>query len=354
MITRAHVLTGNWQRALRRGAAPSATACGDAHLKTILGTGDLGTLAQRGPGQRWSCMMAGADFIKTVHRQGAGERDPAGRAGDGARRSASTASGPATSSGFKPAGGIRTAKQSLDWLAHDEGGAGRPLAAPDLFRFGASVACSPTSSASSSIAATGRLRSAAYQPAHARGGHLTSVPVMTSVETSSSRWRGARPPRRRAPRRCLARRHASARSGTSSTAAGPSPLGRRFSSHQSGHRRRAGGGGAGHASADVDAAVAAARAALPGWQRARRPRPRARHLYAIARHDPEALRGCFAVLESLDNGKPIRESRDIDVPLVARHFYHHAGWAQLMRSRVAGLRAASAWSARSSRGTSRC
>ena len=84
---------------------------------------------------------------------------------------------------------------------------------------------------------------------------------------------------------------------------------------------------------DVDRAVAAAKAALPGW-RELGPHGRARYLYAIARHVQKHHRK-LAVLESLDNGKPIRESRDIDVPLVARHFYHHAGWAQLMESELA-------------------
>ncbi len=89
--------------------------------------------------------------------------------------------------------------------------------------------------------------------------------------------------------------------------------------------------------ADVDAAVAAARAALPGW-RALAPHRRARQLYALARHVQKHAR-LLAVLESLDNGKPIRETRDIDVPLVARHFYHHAGWAQLLHSEFAGYEA---------------
>jgi aldehyde dehydrogenase (NAD+) len=80
--------------------------------------------------------------------------------------------------------------------------------------------------------------------------------------------------------------------------------------------------------ADVDRAVRAARAAQPGWW-AIGGHARARHLYALARQIQKHSR-FFAVLESLDNGKPIRESRDIDIPLVARHFYHHAGWAQLM------------------------
>lgn len=81
---------------------------------------------------------------------------------------------------------------------------------------------------------------------------------------------------------------------------------------------------------DVDAAVAAARMALPGWQ-SLGGHQRARHLYAIARQVQKHSRR-LAVLETIDNGKPIRESRDIDIPLVARHFYHHAGWAQLLES----------------------
>ncbi len=85
---------------------------------------------------------------------------------------------------------------------------------------------------------------------------------------------------------------------------------------------------------DVDAAVAAARAALQGWA-ALGDHARARHLYALARTVQRNAR-LLAVLESLDNGKPIRETRDIDVPLVARHFYHHAGWAQLRTSEFAG------------------
>jgi aldehyde dehydrogenase (NAD+) len=81
--------------------------------------------------------------------------------------------------------------------------------------------------------------------------------------------------------------------------------------------------------ADVDAAVKAARAALPKWQ-SLTPHARARYLYALARHVQKHSR-LLAVLETMDNGKPIRESRDIDIPLVARHFYYHAGWAQLLR-----------------------
>ena len=80
--------------------------------------------------------------------------------------------------------------------------------------------------------------------------------------------------------------------------------------------------------ADVDAAVTAARRAQPKWEKLGGP-GRARYLYALARLLQKHGR-LFAVLETLDNGKPIRESRDIDVPLAQRHFYYHAGMAQLM------------------------
>ena len=89
--------------------------------------------------------------------------------------------------------------------------------------------------------------------------------------------------------------------------------------------------------ADVDRAVNAARGALPAWQ-SLTAHARARYLYALARQVQKHSRW-LAVLETLDNGKPIRESRDIDIPLVARHFYHHAGWAQLLEQEFPGYTA---------------
>lgn len=86
---------------------------------------------------------------------------------------------------------------------------------------------------------------------------------------------------------------------------------------------------------DVDLAVTAAAKAQKHWQ-ALSGHQRAKYLYAIARQIQKHSR-LFAVLESLDNGKPIRESRDIDIPLVVRHFYYHAGWAQLMESEFSGF-----------------
>jgi aldehyde dehydrogenase (NAD+) len=87
---------------------------------------------------------------------------------------------------------------------------------------------------------------------------------------------------------------------------------------------------------DIDRAVAAARRAQPGWAALGGHR-RARALYALARLIQKHAR-LFAVLETLDNGKSIRETRDIDIPLAARHFYHHAGWAQLLSQELPDYR----------------
>jgi aldehyde dehydrogenase (NAD+) len=84
--------------------------------------------------------------------------------------------------------------------------------------------------------------------------------------------------------------------------------------------------------ADVDAAVTAARRAQRGWEKLGG-HGRARYLYALARLLQKHAR-LFAVLETMDNGKPIRESRDIDIPLAQRHFYYHAGMAQLMEAEL--------------------
>ena len=89
--------------------------------------------------------------------------------------------------------------------------------------------------------------------------------------------------------------------------------------------------------ADVDAAVKAAAKAQGPWE-ALGGQARARHLYALARMVQRHGR-LFAVLEALDNGKPIRETRDLDIPLVARHFYHHAGWAALQDTELSDQQA---------------
>src|ERR671923_2477131 len=93
-----------------------------------------------------------------------------------------------------------------------------------------------------------------------------------------------------------------------------------------------------HASdADVDAAVAAARAALPRW-RALPALERGKYVFRIARLIQERSRE-LAIVESLDGGKPIRESRDVDVPLAAAHFFYYAGWADKLSYGLAGRNA---------------
>ncbi len=87
--------------------------------------------------------------------------------------------------------------------------------------------------------------------------------------------------------------------------------------------------------ADVNVAVLAAEKAFKNWSRLSG-HARAKHLYAIARHIQKRER-FLSVLETMDNGKTIRESRDIDIPLVARHFYHHAGWAELRDTEFNGF-----------------
>ena len=136
VITRAHVLTENWSglydevRAMRQ-------ACGDAHIKTILATGELGTL---GNVARASlvCMMAGADFIKTsTGKESVNATLPVGLVMARAIRDYRERTGQLV--GLKAAGGIRSAREALDWLALVKDELGDPWLRPRLFRFGASA-----------------------------------------------------------------------------------------------------------------------------------------------------------------------------------------------------------------------
>lgn len=135
VITRAHVLTGNWQ-ALYDEVRAFRDACGPAHLKAILGTGDLGTLTDVARASLVA-MMAGADFIKTsTGKESVNATLPVGIVMARMIRAWHERTGQMV--GFKPAGGIRTAKQSLDWLAMMKEELGDRWTHPDLFRFGAS------------------------------------------------------------------------------------------------------------------------------------------------------------------------------------------------------------------------
>jgi deoxyribose-phosphate aldolase len=135
VITRAHVFNGEWN-ALYDEVAAFKEACGPAHMKSILGTGDLLTLRNVARAS-WVAMMAGSDFIKTsTGKEAVNATLPVSLVMVRAIREYAERTG--MSVGYKPAGGIKTAKQSLDWLALMKDELGRPWLEPTLFRFGAS------------------------------------------------------------------------------------------------------------------------------------------------------------------------------------------------------------------------
>ena len=135
VISRAHVLTGDWQ-ALYDEVRAFREACGPAHLKAILATGELGTLRNVARASRVA-MMAGADFIKTsTGKEKANATLPVSLVMGRAIRDYHERTGHFV--GFKPAGGISTARQATDWLALMKEELGREWMNADLFRFGAS------------------------------------------------------------------------------------------------------------------------------------------------------------------------------------------------------------------------
>ena len=135
VITRGHVLRGDWQ-ALYREVRSFREACGPAHMKAILGTGDLSTLTNVARASRVA-MMAGADFIKTsTGKESVNATLPVGLTMVRAIRDYRERTGHVV--GFKPAGGIRTAKDALAWLILMKEELGEPWTRPERFRFGAS------------------------------------------------------------------------------------------------------------------------------------------------------------------------------------------------------------------------
>ena len=135
VVSRRHILTQDWQ-ALYDEVQAFREACGEAHLKTILATGELGTFRNVARASQ-VCMMAGADFIKTsTGKETVNATLPVGLVMVRAIREYRERTGFLV--GFKPAGGIRTAKESLDWLSLMKEELGDRWLRPDLFRFGAS------------------------------------------------------------------------------------------------------------------------------------------------------------------------------------------------------------------------
>jgi deoxyribose-phosphate aldolase len=136
VITRGHVLTGNW-RALYDEVRSFRDAAGPAHVKTILATGELATLRNVARASL-VCMMAGADFIKTsTGKESVNAILPVGLVMARAIRAYHQMTGARV--GFKPAGGIRTAKQAIDWMLLMKEELGTEWVTPQLFRFGASA-----------------------------------------------------------------------------------------------------------------------------------------------------------------------------------------------------------------------
>lgn len=136
VITRAHVLTGNWE-ALYDEVRAFREACGPAHMKSILATGELATLRNVARASL-VCMMAGSDFIKTsTGKETANATLPVSLVMTRMIRAYHERTGHKV--GFKPAGGVRTAKQSIDWMLLMKEELGAQWLTPELFRFGASA-----------------------------------------------------------------------------------------------------------------------------------------------------------------------------------------------------------------------
>jgi deoxyribose-phosphate aldolase len=135
VITRQHVLLGNWQ-ALYDEMVMYREACGEAHVKAILATGDLVTLENVAKAS-WVCMLAGADFIKTsTGKEGVNATIPVALTMVRAIRDYHEATGIRV--GFMPAGGVATAKSALQYLTLMNEELGRAWLEPHLFRIGAS------------------------------------------------------------------------------------------------------------------------------------------------------------------------------------------------------------------------
>jgi deoxyribose-phosphate aldolase len=136
VITRAHVLTGNWE-ALYDEVRQFRDACGPAHIKTILATGELATMRNVARASL-VCMMAGADFIKTsTGKEPVNATIPVSLVMARMIRAYYERTG--FKVGFKPAGGVRTAKQALDWMLMMKEELGTSWLTPERFRFGAST-----------------------------------------------------------------------------------------------------------------------------------------------------------------------------------------------------------------------
>ena len=335
VIPRDAYLSGDDQRVVSE-VEQVKEACGPAHLKVIVEVDELGGYDHIRHATMRS-MEGGADFVKTS----------TGKIGKGATPSATLVMLEAVRDyvwrtgnviGMKAAGGVRTSKQAIHQLVLVNETLGQEWLTPDRFRIGASSLLNDllmqyehgTPGATSGPRTSRRSERMTATPTRAAlAWEYSPAPEATDHLRLAERYElfvdGAwRPPE----------------SGAYEPTINPATEEPIAEIAQAGE-------------ADVDAAVAAAGAALGPWQRLR-PLERGKYVFRIARLIQERARE-LAIVESLDGGKPIRESRDVDVPLAAAHFFYYAGWADKLRSASpAGPSSRWASSARSCRGTSRC
>ena len=303
-----------------------------AHLKVILETGELAPTTTSAARPGWRCWPAATSSRPPPARSRRPRRCRS--RWSCSRRSATSATPTGSQVGVKPAGGIRTTKDAIKYLVMVNETAGDDWLDPDWFRFGASTPAQ-------------RPADAAHQADH----RPLLRPRLLHAGLIAMAQRSSTPPPP-SPARIVDIKPSyglfiDGEFVDPATAARSRPIN--------------------PATEEVLAEVAEAGA---GRRRPRRrgrpPRVRdglgadarrasaAKYLFRIARIIQERARE-LAVLESLDNGKPIRESRDVDMPLVAAHFFYYAGWADKLEYAGFGpTRSRWAWPARSSRGTSRC
>ncbi|MCB9991654.1 MAG: deoxyribose-phosphate aldolase [Rhodospirillales bacterium] len=319
VITREHVLTGNWAR-LHEEISLFREACGESHMKVIFETGELGSMENVAKASRVA-MMAGADFIKTS----------TGKASLNANLAVSLVmmnqirdyyDRTGIKIGFKPAGGISTAKDALAYMTLVKEVLGDDWLTPELFRFGASSLLKDIKR-QLYHQATGNYADVDYT--EQRAFTFDENKLAKIVDIYHSNDYGSAPESDAEAMAWLKDNNGRfghfiggdfiPGKGKNFTTESPSD-GRTLAMFKNATR------------AEIDDAVTAAQKAQQEW--AQMPGfKKKQFMYALARQVQKHAK-LFSVLESLDNGKPFRETFKVDIPLVARHLRYHAGMAQIM------------------------